>query len=69
MVTDIAWAAKLRRARNIGDFQRWRDDTYYTDSFARVLRDPNSNKKDASAEGNLSDNSTDILRILKLLQK
>jgi Pentapeptide repeats (8 copies)/TIR domain len=38
MVTDEAWAAKLR-ARNIGDFRHWKDHDKYTKSLDRVLRD------------------------------
>ena len=36
--TKEAWAAKLR-ARNIGDFRRWKDHDAYKKSFERVLRD------------------------------
>jgi uncharacterized protein YjbI with pentapeptide repeats len=36
--TNEAWAAKLR-ARNIGDFRKWKDHDVYQQSFARVLRD------------------------------
>jgi uncharacterized protein YjbI with pentapeptide repeats len=38
MKTAEAWAAKLR-ARNIGDFLRWKDHDAYKKSFERVLRD------------------------------
>jgi hypothetical protein len=38
MTTDEAWAAKLR-ARNIGDFRRWKDQDAYKQSFERVVRD------------------------------
>jgi uncharacterized protein YjbI with pentapeptide repeats len=38
-ITDNPWASKLRRARNIGDFTRWKDHDAYKESFARVLRD------------------------------
>jgi hypothetical protein len=38
MTTDEAWAAQLR-ARNIGDFRRWKDHDAYQKSFERVLRD------------------------------
>jgi uncharacterized protein YjbI with pentapeptide repeats len=34
-----AWAAKLRRQRNIGNFLRWKDHDAYKQSFERVLRD------------------------------
>jgi uncharacterized protein YjbI with pentapeptide repeats len=36
--TKEAWAAKLR-ARNIGDFRKWKDHDVYKQSLARVLRD------------------------------
>jgi TIR domain len=36
--TNEAWAAKLR-ARNIGDFRKWKDHDAYKQSLARVLRD------------------------------
>jgi TIR domain-containing protein/pentapeptide repeat protein len=38
MDTNEAWAAKLR-ARNIGDFRKWKDHDAYKQSLARVLRD------------------------------
>jgi uncharacterized protein YjbI with pentapeptide repeats len=38
MNTKEAWAAKLR-ARNIGDFRKWKDHDAYKESLARVLRD------------------------------
>ena len=38
MDTNEAWAAKLR-ARNIGDFRKWKDHDAYTQSLSRVLRD------------------------------
>jgi hypothetical protein len=38
MNTHEAWAAKLR-ARNIGDFRKWKDHDVYKQSLARVLRD------------------------------
>jgi hypothetical protein len=38
MDTNEAWAAKLR-ARNIGDFRRWKEHDAYHQSFARVLHD------------------------------
>ena len=39
LTTDKAWASKLRRARNIGDFQNWKDHDTYQRSFERALRD------------------------------
>jgi TIR domain len=38
MNTNEAWAAKLR-ARNIGDFRKWKDHDAYKQSLSRVLRD------------------------------
>jgi hypothetical protein len=38
MNTNEAWAAKLR-ARNIGDFRKWKNHDAYKQSLARVLRD------------------------------
>lgn len=37
--TNEAWAAKLRRQRNIGDFRQWKDHDRYQEAFQRVLRD------------------------------
>jgi hypothetical protein len=37
--TNEAWAAKLRRARHIGDFRNWEDHNSYKVSFERVMRD------------------------------
>jgi hypothetical protein len=39
METDQAWAASLRRTRNIGDFRAWKDHDQYQKSFERLLRD------------------------------
>jgi hypothetical protein len=39
LTTDKAWASKLRRAWNIGDFRNWKDHDAYQESLARVLRD------------------------------
>jgi len=37
--TKQAWAAKLRAARHIGDFRRWKDhDAYQKGASARVAR-------------------------------
>ncbi|MEM9156107.1 MAG: toll/interleukin-1 receptor domain-containing protein [Cyanobacteria bacterium P01_F01_bin.33] len=36
--TNQAWASKLR-ARNIGDFSKWKDHDVYKASFQRILRD------------------------------
>jgi hypothetical protein len=37
--TDLAWAAKIRRTRNIGDFRNWKDNDSYKRAFDRLLRD------------------------------
>jgi uncharacterized protein YjbI with pentapeptide repeats len=37
--TDKPWASKLRRARHVGDFTRWKDHDAYKQSFERVVRD------------------------------
>jgi TIR domain-containing protein len=39
METDQAWAADIRRMRNIGDFTRWKDHDDYEKAFSRLLRD------------------------------
>jgi uncharacterized protein YjbI with pentapeptide repeats len=39
MTTDKAWASKLRRQRNIGDFRHWKNHEKYKESLERVLRD------------------------------
>lgn len=39
METDKAWAAEIRRTRNIGDFRGWKDHDSYQPAFERVLRD------------------------------
>jgi uncharacterized protein YjbI with pentapeptide repeats len=39
MQTKEAWAAKLRAARNIGDFRQWKDHDRYREVFERMLRD------------------------------
>jgi hypothetical protein len=39
MNTGEAWAAKLRRNRNIGDFREWKNHDRYQEVFERVLRD------------------------------
>lgn len=39
METDKAWAAEIRRTRNIGDFREWEDHDSYQVAFQRVLRD------------------------------
>ena len=39
METERAWAADLRRMRNIGDLTQWKDHDAYQTAFQRVLRD------------------------------
>lgn len=39
MDTDKAWAADIRRARNIGDFTDWKNHDSYKEAFDRLLRD------------------------------
>lgn len=39
MLTTQAWAAKLRRDTNIGDFTNWTDPQAYQHAFDRLLRD------------------------------
>jgi hypothetical protein len=36
--TDAAWAASIRRQRQIGDFSKWRDDGSYQQAFDLLLR-------------------------------
>jgi uncharacterized protein YjbI with pentapeptide repeats len=43
MDTDEAWAAKLR-ARNIGNFTRWKEHNAYKTSFDKVMRDLKANQ-------------------------
>jgi hypothetical protein len=37
--TTRAWAAKIRRTRNIGDFTNWTEPQMYQSTFERLLRD------------------------------
>jgi hypothetical protein len=39
MQTSVAWAAKLRRTRHIGDFTHWTDLQAYQRAFEQLLRD------------------------------
>ena len=39
MRTSQAWAADIRRQRNIGDFTCWKDHDTYQKAFTRLLRD------------------------------
>jgi len=50
MEADQAWAASLRRTRQIGDFRQWKDRNRYQESFDRLLRDLEA-KKPAASEG------------------
>ena len=43
METLEAWAADIRRQRNIGDFRGWEDHDTYQKAFGRLLRDLKSN--------------------------
>jgi hypothetical protein len=48
METKEAWAAKLRRSRNIGDFRTWKDHDAYQAALKRVLRDLQVEPPDAT---------------------
>jgi hypothetical protein len=39
MDTDKAWAANIRRTRNVGDFRQWKSHDDYQKALNRVLRD------------------------------
>jgi uncharacterized protein YjbI with pentapeptide repeats len=39
MDTGTAWAADIRRTRNIGDFANWKDHDAYKQAFERLMRD------------------------------
>ena len=39
METDEAWAADIRRTRNIGDFRHWKDHDAYQKAFDHLIRD------------------------------
>jgi len=39
METDKAWAADIRRMRNIGNFQNWKDHDAYQKALERLMRD------------------------------
>lgn len=45
METDQAWAADIRRTRQIGDFSRWQDPPAYERGLKRLLRDLKNNKE------------------------
>jgi uncharacterized protein YjbI with pentapeptide repeats len=46
METKKAWAANIRRIRNIGDFRNWKNHDDYQKGFARVLRDLKQSEKE-----------------------
>ena len=37
MQTQVAWAAEIRRTRNIGDFRRWKDLQGYREAFSQLI--------------------------------
>jgi hypothetical protein len=41
METSAAWAADIRRQRNIGDFSKWEDTRFYSKAFDRLLESLN----------------------------
>jgi len=45
METQKAWAAKIRRTRNIGDFRKWQTHGDFQKSFNRLLRDLKAEEK------------------------
>jgi uncharacterized protein YjbI with pentapeptide repeats len=47
--TDEAWAADIRRTRNIGDFRHWKNHDSYMKAFDRLLRDLKSEVKAESS--------------------
>ena len=46
MRTRKAWAAEIRRTRNIGDFTRWKEHDAYQQALERLLRDLKSGAKE-----------------------
>jgi len=48
MQTDQAWAADIRRTRQIGEFTGWKDHDAYQQSFQRLLRDLKADAPTAS---------------------
>ena len=44
MDSDAAWAASIRRTRNIGDFRKWKDHDEYQKALARLIRDLQTEK-------------------------
>jgi hypothetical protein len=49
LTTNEAWAAKLRRSRNIGDFRAWKDHDAYQRTLERLLRDLRVEAADAAS--------------------
>jgi hypothetical protein len=49
MNTSTAWAADIRRMRNIGDFSNWKNDDSYRNAFKRLLRDLRAEPKSKAA--------------------
>jgi len=45
METEKAWAADIRRTRQIGDFRNWKDHDSFKKGFERLLRDLKSSDK------------------------
>jgi hypothetical protein len=43
--TDEAWAADIRRTRNIGDFREWKSHDRYKEAFGRLMRDLKAEEK------------------------
>jgi hypothetical protein len=39
MTIETGWPADIRRSRNIGDFQRWKNPAAYKKAFERLLKD------------------------------
>ena len=54
LTTNEAWAAKLRRSRNIGDFRAWKEHDAYQKALARVLRDLRIEASDAAGSSGAS---------------
>lgn len=46
METDKAWAAAIRRTRQIGDFQKWEKRDEYQKAFGRLMRSLKAEEKD-----------------------
>jgi hypothetical protein len=55
MTTPVAWAADIRRMRNIGDMRRWKRHDTYQRSFQRVLRDLHAKAATSAGERRLDE--------------